>query len=41
MCMYVEIKFVVCDIVGINRLFIVWLVDFRVCGNNVILMKLN
>lgn len=41
MCMYAEIKPAVRDTVGINRLSIAWLVDFRVCGNNEILMKLN
>lgn len=41
MCMYAEIKPTVRDTVGINRLSIAWLVDFRVCGNNAILMKLN
>lgn len=41
MCMYAEIKPAVRDTVGINRLSIAWLVDFRVCGNNAILMKLN
>lgn len=41
MCMYAEIKPAVRDTVGINRLSIAWLVDFRVCGNNGILMKLN
>lgn len=41
MCMYAEIKPTVRDTVGINRLSIAWLVDFRVCGNNGILMKLN
>lgn len=41
MCMYAEIKPAVRDTVGTNRLSIAWLVDFRVCGNNAIFMKLN
>lgn len=34
MCMYAEIKPATPDTIGINRLSIAWLDNFRVCGNN-------